>query len=317
MTANNEFRFSIQMPFTPDRDSWIEKVQRAEALGFYSISVPDHLGPSLPQLAPLVSLAAAAMVTSRIRLSITVLNNDLRHPTVLAKEIATLDLLSNGRVDMGIGAGWLEEDLTKTGIGPWDPPGTRVSRLFESIELLRELLSGNTVNFDGTYYQVKDFVSVPTPLQQPLPIMLGGGGKRMLQFGAQNAQIISVLTQMSGTSDTRDQAFQEQLSWIKDAGGFDRSDLTLGVRILFSAVGKEGRSREQVCADAVGPTGAKPSGELSTEELLHSPFGLIGSPADIARHVRKMRDDYGITYFTVSEPVAWELGPVIAELSGN
>ena len=303
------------MPFTPDADSWVEKVQRAEAMGFYSVSVPDHLGPSLPQLSPMISLAAAAMVTTEVRLAITVLNNDFRNPTLLAKEIATLDVLSKGRVDMGIGAGWLEEDLTKTGIATWDPPGTRVSRLFESIAALRLLFSGEPVNFDGQYYAIHDFTSVPMPLQDPLPIMLGGGGKRMLTYAAQNAQIISILTQMSGTADTRKNAFEEQLSWIREGGGYERADLTIGVRVLFGAVGQPGEDRAAASARAIGPTGARVAGGLTTEELLDSPFGLIGSTAELVDHVRGVNKRYGITYFTVSEPLAWELGPLISALS--
>lgn len=310
-----QFKFSIQMPFTPDADSWVEKVQRAEAMGFYSVSVPDHLGPSLPQLSPMVSLAAAAMVTSKVRLAITVLNNDFRNPTLLAKEIATLDILSKGRVDMGIGAGWLEEDLTKTGIGTWDPPGIRVSRLFESIEVLRLLFSGEPVSFDGEHYSIHDFTSVPTPIQSPLPIMLGGGGKRMLGFAARNAQIISILTQMSGTADTRRNAFEEQLGWIREAGGYERDDLTIGVRVLFGAVCQPGEVRAAAADRAIGPTGARVAGGLTVDELLDSPFGLIGSTDELVEHVRGVSERYGITYFTVSEPLAWELGPLITALS--
>lgn len=309
-----QFKFSIQMPYTADADSWTAKVQRAEQLGFYSVSVPDHLGPSLPQLAPMVSLAAAAMVTSTVRLAITVLNNDFRHPTMLAKEIATLDVLSKGRVDMGIGAGWLEEDMTKTGIGTWDPPGTRVSRLFESIAALRALLTGEPVDFDGEYYSIHDFTSVPTPLQAPIPLMLGGGGRRMLSFAAREAQIISILTQMSGTADTRRTAFEEQLGWIREAGGYEREDLTIGVRVLFGAVAQEGESRREAAERATGPTGARAAGGLTVDELLESPFGLIGSTAELVDHVRGVHERYGITYFTVSEPLAWELGPLIAAL---
>ena len=103
-----------------------DRVRRAEDLGFHSISVPDHLGPNLPQLAPIVALAAAATVTSRIRLAMTVIDNDFRHPVMLAKEIGTLDLMSEGRVDLGLGAGWHEDDYTRTGVATWDPPGTRV-----------------------------------------------------------------------------------------------------------------------------------------------------------------------------------------------
>jgi probable F420-dependent oxidoreductase len=303
------------MPYTPDVDGWVAKVQRAEAMGFYSISVPDHIGPSLPQLAPLISLACAAMVTERIRLAITVLNNDFRNPTILAKEIATLDIMSKGRVDMGIGAGWLEEDLTKTGIATWDPPGTRVSRLFESITVLRQLFTGEPVNFDGEYYSIHDFTSVPKPIQNPFPIMLGGGGKRMLSYAAKNAQIISILTQMSGTADTRKSAFHDQLSWIRDAGGYERDDLTIGVRVLFGAVGTAGESRAESAARALGPTGMPVGGGLTTDELLESPFGLIGNTSELVEHVRAINNQYGITYFTVSEPLAWELGPLISALA--
>ncbi|MDO8733263.1 MAG: LLM class flavin-dependent oxidoreductase [Actinomycetota bacterium] len=180
------------MPFTPDATGWVAKVQRAEAMGFYSVSVPDHLGPSLPQLAPMIALASASSITTTIRLAIKVLNNDFRNPSLLAKEIATLDVLSAGRVDMGIGADWLEEDLTKTGIATWDPPGTRVSRLFESISVLRRLFTGEPVTFAGQFYSLDDFTSVPKPIQDPLPIMLGGGGKRMLTYAAKHAQIVSI-----------------------------------------------------------------------------------------------------------------------------
>ena len=187
-------RFSIQIPAANGDRAWTEKVRRADDLGFYSVSVPDHLGPSHPQLAPLVALSTAAAVTSRLRLAPTVLDNDFRHPVMLAKEIATLDLLSDGRVDMGMGAGWLQEDYTKTGVATWDPPATRVSRLFESIAVLRVLFTGDSVSFSGDYYHLHDFQSCPKPVQNPLPLMIGGRGKRILGFAAREAQIINILS---------------------------------------------------------------------------------------------------------------------------
>ncbi len=310
-----QIKFSIQMPSAANAEDWVQKVQRAESLGFYSVSVPDHIGPGPWELSPLIALGAAAMVTKDIRLAITVLNNDFRNPTLLAKEIATLDMLSEGRVDMGMGSGWFEEDMTKTGIRSWDPPGTRVGRLFESIEVLRLLFTGEPVTFQGQHYSIHDFTSVPIPLQDPLPIMVGGGGKRMLTYAAKNAQIISILTQMSGTSDTRMAAFEEQLSWIRAAGGYERNDLTIGVRVLFGAVGNPGEDRAAVAARITGPGGGPVADGLTVQELLDSPFGLIGSPTEIVEHIRGVHERYGITYFTVSEALAWELGPVIAELA--
>jgi probable F420-dependent oxidoreductase len=283
-------------------------VQRAEGHGFWSVSVPDHLGPSLPQFAPLVALGAAAAVTTRLRLAITVLDNDFRHPVMLAKEVATLDRLSGGRVDMGLGAGWLEEDYTKTGITTWDAPGVRVDRLVESIELLRALFSGERVNFAGRHYEVRDFVSFPTPVQSPVPLMVGGGGKRMLQMAAREANIISILVKIGDTADRRRAAFEEQLQWIAEAGGRDRPDLEVGIRVLFGDVAASGESRRDV-AERVAGFGMTP------DDVLESPFALVGDHGAIRDHVLEVHERYGISYFTVSEDLAWKVAPVVEELS--
>jgi probable F420-dependent oxidoreductase len=300
--------FSIQIPSAPDLASWTAMVQRAEGHGFWSVSVPDHLGPSLPQFAPLVALGAAAAVTTRLRLAITVLDNDFRHPVMLAKEVATLDRLSGGRVDMGLGAGWLEEDYTKTGITTWDAPGVRVDRLVESIALLRALFSGESVTFAGTHYDVRDFVSFPTPVQSPVPLMIGGGGKRMLQMAAREANIISILVKIGDTADRRRAAFEEQLQWIADAGGRDRADLEVGIRVLFGDVAASGESRRDV-AERVAGFGMTP------DDVLESPFALVGDHAAIRDHMLEVHERYGISYFTVSEDLAWKVAPVVEELS--
>ena len=302
------------MPNAPDLRGWTDKVRRAEDEGFYSVSVPDHLGMSLPQLAqlaPLVALAAAATVTSRVRLATTVLDNDFRHPVMLAKEIATLDLLSNGRVDLGIGAGWLVEDYTRTGIANWDAPGVRVDRLFEAISLLRQLLAGGEVTFKGRFYQVEAFESYPSPVQQPVPLMLGGGGKRMLAKAAAEAQIVSVMVRHHGDSDARLAAFDEQLRWIQEARGADR-DLMVGVRILFGAVGSAGESRQAV-AERVAGVGA--GSRLSADEVVSSPFGLVGDLSAIKDHLLAVHARFGLSYFTVSEDLAWEIAPVVREFA--
>ena len=168
-------RFSVQIPNTADGKAWLDKVKRAEAIGCYSVSVPDHLGSSLPQLAPFVALGAAAAATTRIRLATTVIDNDFRHPVMLAKEVATLDVLSDGRVDLGIGAGWVEEDYTRTGIGTFDSPRRRVDRLIESLDVVGRLLAGEEVTHRGTNYQLDRFRANPDPVQQPVPVMIGAG----------------------------------------------------------------------------------------------------------------------------------------------
>lgn len=302
-------RFAIQIPDAPDAATWVEKVRRAEAMGFDSVSVPDHLGPSLPQLAPMVALAAAATATERLRLAITVLDNDFRHPVMLAKEAATLDLVSDGRLDLGLGAGWLEEDYTKTGVSTWDSPGTRVSRLEESIQLLKKLWAGGPVTHRGEHYEVSDFESFPSPVQEPIPIMIGGGGPRMLRMAAREADIISTMVKIGVDADHRQAAFEQQLAIIADAGGRDREDLTVGVRVFIGEVLAAGSSRREAAARLGQRFG------MAAEEVECSPFGVVGDPAAIKDHLLWVHETYGIGYFTISEHLAWDLGPVIEELS--
>jgi probable F420-dependent oxidoreductase len=300
-------RFSIQIPLAPDMASWRDKVRRAQDEGFYSVSVPDHLSPSLPQLAPLVALSAAAALTDRIRLAVTVLDNDFRHPVMVAKEIATLDLLSDGRLDIGLGAGWLEEDYTKSGVGSFDPPATRVDRLFESIDLLGQLLNGEEVTFDGRFYRVEGFRSSPLPRQSPIPLMIGARGRRMLTAAARRAQIVSILASFGPAADQLE-TFEEQLGWIEAAGGRRRSDLSVGVRIPFGQVVGPGQSGRAAAADFAERTGA------TVEEVVASPFSLVGDLAMVKEQLLRLRDRYGISYVTLSEEMAWALGPLVAEL---
>jgi len=299
-------RFSIQVPDAPDARTWLDKVRRADDLGFSSVSVPDHLGPSLPQLAPVAALAAAAAVTTNLRLAITVLDNDFRHPVMLAKEAATLDLVSDGRLDLGLGAGWLEEDYTKTGIATWDAPEVRVGRLFESIALLRELFTGEPVTFSGDHYTVTDFVSYPKPVQDPVPIMIGARGKRMLTHAARHAQIVSVLA-AAVPGGSRLDGFEEQLAWVRDAGA-GRDDLTVGIRIPFGVFAERGESTPAAAARVGERMG------MTADDVIASPFVLAGDAEGIAEQLLATRERYGVTYVTVSEDVGWHLGPVIDAL---
>jgi probable F420-dependent oxidoreductase len=303
-------RVSIQIPSAPDLASWTEKARRADEQGFYSLSVPDHLGPSLPQFAPLVALTAAAAVTTRLRLAITVLDNDFRHPVMLAKELATLDVLSDGRVDMGLGAGWLEEDYTNTGVATWDPPATRVARLIESIALLRKLFGGDEVTFEGEHYRVTDFRSFPMPVQTPVPLMIGARGRRMLTMAAREAQIVSILA-APGEAGNRLGGFEQQLSWIAEARGADRDDLVVGIRIPFGEVAGSGESSGTVAA-RFGPRVG-----LTADEVLESPFFVVGTLGDIAEHLREIQRRYGVSYVTLSEDLAWQIGPIVRELGAG
>ncbi len=307
MTDESSLHFSIQLPGAPDLKGWVDKVRRAEDSGFYSVSVPDHLGPSLPQLAPLVALAAAAPVTSSIRLAVTVLDNDFRHPVMVAKEIATLDVLSGGRADLGLGAGWLEEDYTKTGVAVWDPPAVRVARLIESVQLTKLLLGGEAVTFDGEHYHVHDFRSYPQPVQSPVPLIIGGRGQRMLGLAAREAQIVSILPAAGPGGDTR-AGFEQQLEWIRAAGGLGRQDLMVGVRIPFGEITGPGAPSQAAVERFARQRG------LSVEEVHQSPFCLVGDLSAVGDQLRELHEQSGMSYFTLSEDLGWALAPLVAEL---
>jgi probable F420-dependent oxidoreductase len=301
-------RFSIQIPGTADVAAWTEKVRRAEDHGFFSVSVPDHLSPELPQLAPLVALTAAAMVTSRLRLAVTVLNNDFRHPVILAKEIATLDRFSDGRLDVGLGSGWLTADYSSSGIRSFDPAPIRVSRLEESLSLLRELLSGQEVTFDGQHYQLSKFASYPTPAQARVPIIVGGSGRRMLTMAARHADIVSIVVNNPDV-DSSTRAFKERVEWITEAAPSDRPQAVLGLRIVMGDVVAN--------ATSLGFTAERMASRrgISVEELLDSPFVIVGELPAVKDRILELHERFGVSYFTLSEDFAWQLGDLVAELS--
>src|ERR1700728_5102918 len=192
MPDARRLRFAVQLVAAPDGPGWASLAQKAEESGFDVVSLPDHLGE---QFAPLPALTAAACATTRLRLSMFVLANDMRHPGVLAKEVATLDVLSGGRVELGLGAGWDRAEYAALGI-PFDRPSVRIARLEESVRAIRALLAGEEVSVHGEHYQLEGLSGRPGPVQAGgLPIVLGGGGRKMLSLAGRLGDIVSVATQ--------------------------------------------------------------------------------------------------------------------------
>src|SRR5918998_1211048 len=232
------FRFGVVLESVRDERSLRETVRRAESAGYAAVLIRDHFAaePFGPQLAPLTALATVAAHSTSLRLGTLVIDNDFRHPAVLAKEIATLDLLSGGRVELGLGAGWLAAEYHQTGI-PFDSPGTRIARLEESIAILKGLLSGRSVTFHGEHYRVTDLDNFPQPTQNPHPpLLLGGGAKRMLSLAGREADIISVLVtsvasgvQLDTVAERSSARLAEKVAWIRDAAGdrFESIELNL------------------------------------------------------------------------------------------
>src|SRR5712691_12906059 len=198
MEPRRAFRFGVACAWGDSRHDWREKARKAEQLGYATFLVPDHLQD---HFAPVPALLAAAEATTTIRIGSHVFANDFRHPVMLAKEAATLDLLSDGRFELGLGAGWLRAEYDQAGLA-FAPPGVRVGRLEEAIRLIKQLLSGGHTTFTGTHYTVTDLPGLPSPylsgllkpVQQPHPpILMGGGGPRLLALAAREADIVSIV----------------------------------------------------------------------------------------------------------------------------
>ena len=312
------FRFGVVLESVRDERALRETVRRAESAGYATVLVRDHFvaEPFGPQLAPLTALATVAAHSSSLRLGTLVIDNDFRHPALLAKEIATLDLLSGGRVELGLGAGWLAAEYQQTGI-PFDSPGTRIARLEESITILKGLLRGNSVTFHGEHYQVTALENFPQPVQAPHPpILLGGGAKRMLSLAGREADIISVLVtsvasgvQLDSIDEWSSSRLAEKVGWIRDAAAdrFESIELNLFPDIL-------------VTDDHI--TGARQFAEargwdVSPEIVLEMPAVLIGSVDRIAEKLLTQRQNLGFSYFVLSDTDLEAATPLVSRLVGT
>ena len=312
MAHPRTLRFAAQLLHVPTGDDWRRLVRRAEQDGYGVVSLPDHLGE---QFAPLPALTAAACATSRIRLGMLVLANDLRHPGMLAKEVATLDVLSGGRVELGLGAGWDRSEYEALGI-PFDRPSVRIARLEESVVAIRDLLGGAPVSRRGTHYEFTNLTIRPRPVQLGgVPILLGGGGRTMLSLAGRVGDIVSIAAENSGRSDpalfgpgVARRVVHDQVGWVREAAGerFDRLELNIRVRLV--SVGADRQTTARALSADLG---------CSAEDLLESPFCLLGTEAEVADQLLRTRDELGISYFTVSQRHMDQLAPVIERVAAR
>lgn len=219
------FRFGVQASAAANRSAWVELARRVEDQGYSTLTMPDHLGE---QLAPVPALMAAADATTTLRVGGLVLDNDFKHPVVLAKELATLDVLSDGRLEIGIGAGWMRADYDGTGI-PYDPPAVRIDRMVEAIRIIKALLASGPAELEGDHYQVTGVEGFPKPVQQPHPpILIGGQGDRMLRVVAEHADIWNYPGPPSAEFRQRDQVLNEHCAAL----GRDSSEITRSMQTI-------------------------------------------------------------------------------------
>jgi probable F420-dependent oxidoreductase len=307
-----KFRFGIQTSKADTAEEWRDKAKRIEELGYSTLFIPDHF---TDQLAPLVALMAAADATASLRLGTLVLDNDYRHPLVLAKELATLDVLSNGRVEIGLGAGWMRSDYVSSGI-PYDRPGVRISRFEEGLAIVKGLMGEEPFSYSGEYYTISKTDGLPKPVQKPRPpVLVGGGGKRVLSTAAREAEIVGInfmLTEgevnpkvaATGTAA----ATREKLAWVKDAAGSRFDDLELNTTVFFAIVTDD---RTEMAGRVAGGFG------MPAEELLNSPHVLIGTIDQMVEDLQRYRDEFGFTYVVFSGDVFETMAPVVKKLAGT
>jgi probable F420-dependent oxidoreductase len=314
VTEPRPFRFGIQCSSPPDRGAraWTELARTCEDLGYSTLTVADHFDD---QLAPIPALTAAANATSSLRIGTLVLCTDFNHPVVLAKEGATLDVLSDGRLELGLGAGWMTSDYEQVGI-QLDAAGTRIERLGEALTVIDQLWSNTACTFNGRHFTITGLDGLPKPLQRPRPpILIGGGGRRLLTLAAQHADIVGinvdlrhgVIDDHAGPNAT-DDATAQKLAWIRAAAGSRFDALEIHVRVHLVIVTNDRRGM----AAALGP-----SFGLNAEQALRSPHALAGSAEQIADDLRERRERWGISYIGVGVEALHSLAPVVAKLAGT
>ena len=312
MIKKRQFRFSVQEHVAHSASQWRDRARAIESMGYSTLYLPDHFGD---QVGPIAGLMAAADATTTLRIGALVFDNDYRHPVVLAKEAASLDLLSDGRFDFGIGAGWMITDYDQAGI-PYDTPGTRIERLAEALTIFKAFFAGGEVSFTGKHYKVTGLDAAPRPVQKPHPpIVLGGGGRKMLELAAREADTINVnfdlrtgrpgkRTARSGLAEATD----EKLTWINAAAG-DRLDaIEIGAWTLFASVTDD---RDSVASMLAPSMGVEPA------DVLAIPHMMVGTVDQIAEDIVARRERYGISHVLVPGGSAEELAPVVERLTGR
>jgi probable F420-dependent oxidoreductase len=309
------FRFGVSVRGVRTRAEWVEKAWKIEELGYNALTVPDHL---TDLFAPMPAVLSAADATKHLRVGTNVLNNDLRHPLLVAREAATVDLLTDGRLQLGLGAGSLRSEYDQAGLG-FDPGGARVERLAEAVTIIKGLLKGEQVTFAGRHYRVTGHTIAPLPVQRPHPpILIGGNGPRLLTLAAREADIVGfsgITFRRGGTappdlSGWRVSNVDERVQLVREAAGAERyAQLELNA-LVQRVVVTDNRSK------AAEELTSRRS-QLTLDEILRSPYVLIGTVDQMVEDLQLRRERWGISYYVIFEPYLDAFAPVVARLAGK
>ncbi len=308
-----QFRFGVQCGPVTSGSEFRERVRAIEAIGYSTLYVPDHFVDT--QLAPMVTLAAAAEATTTLRVGTLVLGNDYRHPAVVAKEAATIDLLSDGRVELGIGAGWLKVDYDALDL-VYDSPGTRIARLAEAIAVIKRCWSPGAFSFSGEHYTIGDYDATPKPVQQPHPpVLVGGGGRKVLSLAGREADIVGINPNLRAGAVTAE-AVQSSLAdltaqkieWVREGAGERFDQIELQIRYFMVAVTDDRRALAESMAPGFG---------LTADEALESGVALVGTVDEICDQLVQRRDEWGVSYVIIGDDNTEAFAPVVTRMAGT
>ena len=305
------FRFGVQVSKETSAKGWAELARRTEAAGYEVLTMPDHF---TDQLAPIPALMAAASATTTLRVGALVFDNDYKHPVILAKELATIDLLSEGRLEIGLGAGWMISDYEEAGI-PYDSPKVRIDRFIEGVAVIRGAMADGSFSFSGDHYTITNYNGQPKPMQARPPLLIGGGGKRVLSYAAREADIIGINGTMTAgvvgpeaLSTMTAESVDEKVAIVAAAGAHRINDIEMNIRTFFVKVTNDRAATVDGISSMFG---------VSKDMIDASPFALIGSVEECIEQLLERRERWGFSYTIVGAENIDECAPIVAALRGK
>lgn len=309
--SDTPFSFAVQAAPARHADEWVSLAVRAEELGYRALLTPDHQGSG----GGLTGMAVAGAATTSLRVGTLMTAVDFHHPAVLTQELVTLDALLGGRVEVGLGAGWMIRDYERTGV-PMDPPGTRIDRLREFVSTVRTLWTEGSADVDGRWYRLRGAQAAPRPTTPAPFLVLGGGGRRMLRLAAEYADVISIGAPMNagdksaplGSGATLE-AFDRRREWIEGTPRLVDTVPEIQCLAYETYIGEDAAdyAERHVC-DSFG---------LPVESVLASPLALLGTVDEVCDKLQRLRERLHITYWVVKSAVMHDFAPVVARLAGR
>jgi probable F420-dependent oxidoreductase len=313
MAHDRRFRFGVQTSGAGSRREWQDKARKIEALGYSTLYMPDHFLDTVH--APMVGIAMAAEATDSLRIGTLVLGNDYKHPAVVAKEFASLDVLSDGRVEAGVGAGWMKTDYDALGL-PYDAPGTRIERLGEALAILKGAWSDGPFSLDGRHYRISDYDGIPKPAQKPHPpVLVGGGGPRLLRLAGREADIVGINPNLragevspDAVQDSIAAMTKQKIEWVREGAGDRFDDLELQIRYFMTSLTDDRRALAEAIAPGFG---------LDPDVALESGVALVGTVDECCDLLTKRREEWGVSYVVLGDDQFEAFAPVVSRLAGT